>query len=204
MHSSEALSIRIEIHLSSGLPSCSPASLPGTAVRESRERVRSAIINSGLEFLQRRITINLAPSDVLKDGARFGLAIAVSILAASDQILAGILEHNEFVAELALDGSLRTVCTGIATEVDCMRAGRDLIISSNSAGSACLVPDARIGAAGNLRDVAAHLGEVETLPLCQPGHPMSASLSLPDLADVYGQQQVRRALELAASGATSC
>ncbi len=200
VHGSEALSIRVETHLSNGLPSCSLVGLPETAVRESRERVRSAIINSGFEFPQRRITINLAPGDVPKDGTRFDLAIAVSILAASNQVPAGMLEHNEFVAELALDGSLRTVRAGIATAVACTRAGRDLIVSSSSAGNACLVPDARIRAAGNLRDVAAHLGEVETLPLCLPGPPVGASPSLPDLADVYGQQQARRALELAASG----
>ena len=117
VHGSEALSIRVEIHLSSGLPSCSPAGLPETAVRESRERVRLTIINSGFDFLQRRITMNLAPSDAPKDGTRFDLAIAVSVLAASNQILAGRLEHNEFVAELALDGFLRTVRAGIATTV---------------------------------------------------------------------------------------
>ena len=105
----DALGICVETHLSNGLPSFTIVGLPETAVRESRERVRSALINSGFEFPQRRITVNLAPGGIPKEGTRFDLAIAIGILAASHQIPLQALAHSEFVAELALDGTLRGV-----------------------------------------------------------------------------------------------
>ena len=107
-----APSVTVEIHLSAGLPALMLVGLPEAAVRESKERVRSAIINSGFEFPQRRITINLAPADLPKEGGRYDLAIAVGILVASNQLPATLLDGIELLGELALSGELRSI-TGI-------------------------------------------------------------------------------------------
>lgn len=102
-----APAVTVEVHLSGGLPALSIVGLPETGVRESRERVRSALLNAGFEFPARRITINLAPADLPKEGGRFDLPIALGILAASGQIPADSLTPHEFVGELSLDGALR-------------------------------------------------------------------------------------------------
>ena len=110
----DAPAVTVEVHLSNGLPCLSIVGLPETAVKESKDRVRSALINSQFEFPARRITINLAPADLPKDGGRFDLAIAIGILAASGQIPDSILEGVEFIGELALTGELRGV-SGVST-----------------------------------------------------------------------------------------
>ena len=109
IHGAQAVSIRVEAHLANGLPSFTIVGLPETAVRESRDRVRSALVNAGFEFPQRRITVNLAPGDIPKEGTCFDLAIAIGLLAASGQVRHDALPVTEFSAELALDGSLRPV-----------------------------------------------------------------------------------------------
>ena len=101
--------VSVEVHLSNGLPSLSIVGLPETAVRESKERMRSALLNSGFEFPAKRITINLAPADLPKQGGRYDLAIALGVLAASGQIPRTALDGHEFVAELALGGTIRPV-----------------------------------------------------------------------------------------------
>ncbi|MGB4246178.1 MAG: magnesium chelatase domain-containing protein, partial [Pseudohongiellaceae bacterium] len=101
--------VTVETHLSNGLPSLAIVGLPEAAVRESRERVRSAILNANLEFPTRRITINLAPADLPKSGGRFDLAIAISILAASEQLPTAVLSQYEILGELALTGAVRSV-----------------------------------------------------------------------------------------------
>ena len=105
----EAPSVAVEVHLANGLPSFSIVGLPETAVKESKDRVRSAILNSRFEFPSRRITVNLAPADLPKDGGRFDLPIAIGILAASGQIPNDGLENYEFAGELALTGALRSI-----------------------------------------------------------------------------------------------
>jgi magnesium chelatase family protein len=119
IHGSDALSISVETHISNGLPSFTIVGLPETAVRESRDRVRSAVLNSGFEFPQRRITVNLAPGDIPKEGTRFDLAIGVGILAASGQLPTLPLSGAEFVAELALDGRLRPARASLAAALAC-------------------------------------------------------------------------------------
>ena len=104
----------IEVHLSQGLPALTIVGLPEAAVRESKDRVRSAILNSGFQFPNRRLTINLAPADLPKDGARLDLPIAIGILAASDQLDPAVLSGFEFIGELALNGELRQVTGSLA------------------------------------------------------------------------------------------
>lgn len=200
IYGTEALCVRVETHLANGIPTFTIVGLPETAVRESRERVRSALINSGFEFPQRRITVNLAPGDVPKEGTCFDLAIAVGMLAASGQVPAQDLELIEFVAELALDGRLQPVRATLAAALGAAKAGRELIVSADDAPRAALVDTATIRSAVTLTAVARHLGGIERLPLERVPVRIGRPGSGPDLAEVVGQQRARRALEIAASG----
>ncbi len=195
--------VLVETHLAGGLPSVSIVGLPETAVRESRDRVRSALVNSRFEFPVGRVTINLAPADLPKEGGRFDLPIALGILAASGQLPPGALAGREFLGELALSGELRPVRGVLPAAVACARAGKELIVATDNADEAALPPNARIIAAGHLLDVCRHLtGEV-----VQPHHraqlPEHTFAAMPDLAEVRGQALARRALEIAAAGGHS-
>lgn len=196
----DALAICVETHLSNGLPSFTIVGLPETAVRESRERVRCALINSGFEFPQRRITVNLAPGDIPKEGTRFDLAIAIGILAASHQIPPAPLANAEFIGELALDGGLRAVGSTLAAALAARDAGHSVFVAAADADEAALIEGAEVHEAATLRDVCLHLQGQARLP-ARASPPRAVSISgLPDLADVIGQPRARRALEIAASG----
>ena len=121
--------LSVEVHLSNGLPAFHMVGLPETAVKESKDRVRSAIINSHFEFPARRITVNLAPAELPKEGSRFDLAIAIGILSASGQIPADKLSDYEFIGELALSGELRPVPGVLPSALGCASRGKQLIIS---------------------------------------------------------------------------
>ena len=125
--------ITVEVHLSNGLPGLSIVGMPETVVKESKDRVRSALINSQFEFPARRITINLAPADLPKDGSRFDLPIAIGILAASGQVPADHLEQFEFIGELALSGELRDVEAILPVAIACHHSNRQLLTSTNNA-----------------------------------------------------------------------
>ncbi len=198
---SEALLVSVETHLSNGLPSFTIVGLAETAVRESRDRVRSAILNSGFEFPQRRITVNLAPGDVPKEGTRFDLAIAIGILAASGQLPATALATIELVGELALDGALRPTRASLAAALATAADGRELITGADDAATASVVDSACVRAAPHLRAVVAHLSGAQRLPQAVPAANPTVPVSSPDLADVVGQLRARRALEIAAAGA---
>ncbi len=194
----DAPPVSVEVHLSNGLPGFAIVGLPETAVKEAKDRVRSAILNSHLEFPARRITVNLAPADLPKEGGRFDLPIAIGILAASGQLPAQGLDRHELLGELALSGELRPVRAALPTALATGRCGRTLIISQDNAAEAALSGQPVLGAA-NLLQVCAHLHGREPLPEATPaviGEPPPA----PDLAEVRGQQQAKRALEVAASG----
>src|SRR5690606_13614635 len=148
--------VLVETHLSNGLPGLSIVGLPETAVKESKDRVRSAILNSGFEFPARRITINLAPADLPKDGGRFDLPIALGILAASGQIPLERLEGLEFLGELALSGALRPVSGVLPAAIQCQRAGRGMLVPLRKLAEAALVSDIR-------RYTATHMLEVCSL-----------------------------------------
>jgi magnesium chelatase family protein len=195
--------VTVEVHLSNGLPSLSIVGLPETAVRESKDRVRGAILNSHFDFPARRITINLAPADLPKEGGRFDLPIALGILAANRQIPANDLHDYEFAGELALSGELRSITGALPLSLQTARAGRLLVIPIGNAQEATLAGESRVIACRHLLDITAHLSGSQRLEhfAAEPA-PLSTQ-DFPDLVDVRGQQHARRALEIAASGGHS-
>lgn len=195
----EAPLVQVETHLSNGLPAFHIVGLPETAVRESKDRVRSAILNSHFAFPDRRITINLAPADLPKEGGRFDLPIALGILSASGQLPPDCLRQHEFLGELALDGSLRPVPGVIAAAAAAVRAGRHLVVAPHSAARAAHVPGAQVIAAPDILTLCAHLNGSEKI-VCTQAAAFSCDHNHPDLRDVVGQEGARRALEIAASG----
>jgi magnesium chelatase family protein len=193
--------VTVEVHISNGLPSLSIVGLPETAVKESKDRVRSALINSHLEFPAQRITVNLAPADLPKEGGRYDLPIALGILAASGQIPLEQLERYEFLGELALSGELRPISAALPAALACGDANRDLIISTANAKEAAFSSITRVFGAANLLQVCAHLHQREQLPQAVAEHDNDNILQDPlDILDVKGQSQAKRALEIAASG----
>ncbi len=196
--------VSIEVHLGNGLPAFNMVGLPETAVRESRDRVRSAIQNSGFEFPARRITVNLAPADLPKEGARFDLPIAMGILAASDQVPLQSLQQFEFAGELALSGELRPVSGLLPVALQTRRAGRTLLCPADNAPEAALVHPGGCLAATHLLQVCAHLSGREPLPAAQAPTLNTETTAFPrDMSDVKGQAGARRALEIAAAGGHS-
>ena len=196
----EAPPVTVEVHLAGGLPSLSIVGLPETAVKESKDRVRAALQNSGFEFPARRITISLAPADLPKDGGRFDLPIALGILAASGQVSARDLERYEFLGELSLGGDLRGGGGVLPAALAVADAGRRLVVPAEDAGEAALIKDGECFAADSLLQVCHHLNGAEALPVAQPISGQGHGEPPPDLADVRGQRQARRALEIAAAG----
>jgi magnesium chelatase family protein len=200
--------VMVEVHLAGGLPTFTLVGLPETEVREARDRVRAAIQNCHFEFPQRRITVNLAPADLPKESGRFDLPIALGILIASGQIRADTaqLEGFEFAGELALGGELRAVRGALAMVAAMQRepqaATRTCILPVASAPEAALVRSATVFPARSLLDVCRHLAGEQVLTRLEGQLPVSAS-GLADLAQVRGQAQARRALEVAAAGGHS-
>ncbi|HTF96269.1 MAG TPA: YifB family Mg chelatase-like AAA ATPase [Cellvibrio sp.] len=193
--------VTVEVHISNGLPGLSIVGLPETAVKESKDRVRSAIINSHLEFPAQRITVNLAPADLPKEGGRYDLAIALGILAASGQIPVERLDSHEFLGELALSGDLRSISAALPAALACGDSKRDLIISTGSGSEAALSSITRVFGADNLLQVCAHLHQRESLKQAEviPDQ-LHSSGDVLDILDVKGQSHAKRALEIAASG----
>lgn len=195
----DAPEVCAEIHLSNGLPAISLVGLPDTEVKEARDRVRAALLTCQFEFPNRRITVNLAPADLPKEGGRFDLPIAVGILAASDQIKATNLDSYELVGELSLTGELRPVRGALAMACCVVRSGRTLILPAENAAEAALVKGLRVLPAHSLLEVAAHFNNHgELLPYS--GAPAFTAPIYPDMHDVKGQSQVKRMLEVAAAG----
>ncbi|MFQ5993508.1 MAG: YifB family Mg chelatase-like AAA ATPase [Acidiferrobacterales bacterium] len=199
----DALPVTVEVHLANGLPSLSIVGLPEAAVKESKDRVRSALLNTRFEFPARRITINLAPADLPKEGGRFDLPIAIGILAASGQIPQGNLEHFEFVGELALTGGLRPIRGALAVSLQTRAAGRALILPTSNADEAALPSGTTVMGATHLLEVTAHLSKGNTLNQHVVDTTDVVSSDVPDLADIVGQHHAKRALEIAAAGGHS-
>ena len=196
----EAPEVRVEVHLAGGLPRILMVGLPETAVRESRDRVRSALVNSGYDFPVCRLTISLAPADLPKDGSRFDLAIALGILAASGQIPAEALSAYEFVGGLSLAGELQAVSGILPTALTASRGQRKLVIPVANQAEAALLGSAQILVADNLLNVVAGLtagGSLNTPQL--PPVEKAGKPPYPDLNEVCGQQHAIRALSVAAA-----
>ncbi len=194
--------VTVEVHLANGLPALSIVGLPEAAVKESKDRVRGALQNCGFEFPARRITVNLAPADLPKDGGRFDLPIALGILAASGQLPLEALQGTEFAGELALSGTLRPFRGALPMALAAREAGHGLILPADCAREAALVEGMAVNEADHLLAVCAHLQGRERLAEASP-QTAEVPEVYPDLADVRGQPHARRALEVAAAGGHS-
>ena len=198
----DAPEVTVEVHLGNGLPSFTIVGLPDTEVKESRDRVRAALVNSRFEFPARRITVNLAPAELPKESGRFDLPIALGILAASRQLEADGFSKYEFAGELSLSGELRPVRGALAMTWRAAREGRAFVLPPASADEAALVDGASIYQAASLLAVCAHLAGRQSLPR-PAAQPIFIPPNYPDLAEVKGQAQAKRALEVAAAGGHS-
>ena len=210
----QAPAVTVEVHMANGLPSFTLVGLADVEVKEARERVRSAILNSGLDFPHnQRITVNLAPADLPKDSGRLDLPIALGILAASGQIDGARLAGHEFAGELSLSGQLRPVRGALAMSLALRQQAGPvrLVLPPGSAEEAALVPGAEVFRAQHLLDVVQQFLPPSNGPVPEPGEGWvrlqgqapAAPAPYPDLAEVRGQSGAKRALEIAAAGAHS-
>ena len=162
-----AYEVTVEVHLANGLPAFSTVGLPETTVKESKDRVRGAILNSGFEFPAKRITVNLAPADLPKTGGRFDLPIAIGILVASGQLTVNKLGSYELVGELALDGCLLSVSGVLPTSLASSESGRTLIVPEGNSAEASLVEGAENLYADHLLKVCRHLAGKGEIRICE-------------------------------------
>lgn len=191
--------VTVEVHISQGLPGLTIVGLPEITVKEARDRVRSALINSGYHFPARKITINLAPADLPKEGGRYDLPIAIALLAASQQLTTDKLAQYEFVGELALTGALRSISGAICAAVAALQAQRHIIAPAENQNELALIKQPGCLVANHLQQVCAFLENREPLaapPELSPPQPCLTE----DLSEIIGQQQGKRALEITASG----
>ncbi|MFD2167436.1 YifB family Mg chelatase-like AAA ATPase [Thalassotalea euphylliae] len=193
--------VTVEVHISNGLPAFSIVGLPETSVKESKDRVRSALINCGYEFPAKRITVNLAPADLPKEGGRFDLPIAIGILIASQQLPEHEISHYEFAGELALSGELRPIIGEIPLALACKASDRTLIIPKASAKKARWINSEKVIAIEHLQQLFPHFARQQQLEYLTPATRTFAQPEYSqDMQDVIGQPLAKRALEIAASG----
>src|SRR5690625_1048623 len=200
----EAPAVRVEVHLSAGLPGLAIVGLPEAAVREARERVRSALMNTHFEWPARRVTVNLAPADLPKGGGRYALAIALGILLASAQLKPVVtVAELEFLGELSLSGELRPIKGVLPAALAARRAGHALVVPEDNAAEATRVAGLEVHGASDLPSLAAALAGSADLDCAAPASSEINSVRYPDLADVRAQARAKRALEIAAAGGHS-
>ncbi len=196
--------VEVEVDTSPGLPGMVIVGLPDTAVQESRERVQSAIKNTGLVFPRKRVTVNLAPASVRKEGPAYDLPIALGVLAASEQIPIDVLENSLVIGDLSLDGGVRHVrgvlpMAAVAREQVISR----VFVPKSDAAEAALLPNLEVIPVESLSELVAHLRNTLTIPPHPPTQPENIPIEVAtDFSEIKGQEHVKRALEVAA--ATAC
>ena len=195
--------VRVEVDIGSGLPAFNIVGLPETVVKESKDRVRAALINSQFELPPGRITVNLAPADLPKEGGRFDLPIAIGILVASGQLRSDLLANYELYGELSLGGELRAIAGALIAALAATQADHVLLLPQANQAEARVIKHCRAYAATHLLQVCAHLNGQQTLPLSETWLAQAAPRQAPDLSEVRGQAHAKRALEIAAAGAHS-
>ena len=196
--------VTIEVHLSNGKPGFTLVGLPEKTVKEAQDRVRSALLNAQFKYPPKRITVNLAPADLPKEGGRFDLPIALGILAASGQINAEKLRNIEFLGELALTGNLRAVQGVIPAILAAKQTRRQMLVSAHNANEAALIAEQDTYCATSLLEVVQFMNNQADLPIATELNRQSAVDFSPvlqkDLTDIIGQQHAKRALTIAAAG----
>ena len=192
--------VAVEVHVGHGLPKVSLVGLPQTAVRESKDRVKAALLNAGFDFPDGAVTISLAPADLPKEGGRFDLPIALGVLAASRQVPADRLANCEFYGELSLDGGLRPVRGALPAALAAARAKNAVVVPVGNVDEARLVSACDVAAADHLLGVCGHLTGSQPLAFGRGVALAAQSGTAPDLAEVRGQAHAKRALEVAAAG----
>ncbi|WJG09359.1 YifB family Mg chelatase-like AAA ATPase [Aliiglaciecola sp. LCG003] len=193
--------VTIEVHLANGLPAFNLVGLAETALRESKERVRSALLNSGFEFPAKRITINLAPADLPKEGGRFDLAIAIGIIAACELLPEVNFDEFEFAGELALTGEVRAISGALPFNYACQKDKRTAIIPAINCAEAALIPDSKIIPVATLSTLFLQLNQQQKIPLFHHTVSTSSPSYQVDMSDICGQHLAKRALEISAAGA---
>jgi magnesium chelatase family protein len=199
----DAYTVHIEVDVSFGLPHFTMVGLPDATVRESRDRVRAAIKNSGFAFPSHRITVNLAPADVRKAGSSFDLPIALGLLASSGQLARRSIDDTVVLGELSLDGAINGIRGVLPIAIAAHRLGvRRLLLPPQNAAEACVVDGLDVRVARSLAEALAALNDPERAERAQTATPISPPVAAyeGDLADVRGQLVARRALEIAAAG----
>jgi magnesium chelatase family protein len=199
-HGMEAPPVRVEVDLGSGLPRFAIVGLPEAVVKESKDRVRAAVSNSNFAWPSGRITVNLSPADLPKEGGRFDLPIAIGILLASEQVPASALQGCELYGELSLNGELRAVKGTLLAAIAATRAEQAMIIPPANATETALVSGCRAAVANHLLEVAAHATGACSLQFTRSVAPTCAIDNGADLCEVRGQAHAKRALEVAAAG----
>lgn len=199
----DAYEIKVEVDVSNGLPAFDIVGLPDTSVREAKERVRTAIKNSGFEFPIKRITVNLAPANIRKEGALFDLPVALGILAATEQIGFEALQNRSFVGEMSLDGSLRGINGVIAMAMLAQKLKYQLYVPLHTGAEAALAGDNFVYAINNLRElveVLKHERQIEPVYTDRQKLFVNTKSDIGDFSEVMGQKFVKRAMEIAAAG----